>query len=90
MNFITDSLIKLGLLKKDLDYHLIRIALVLIFLFFRYQKWFEYEAAITGAAAVRITSITNAVLTSCLSQNPITTSKSYDFRDWRCRAMQEI
>jgi uncharacterized membrane protein YkgB len=44
MNFITDSLIKLGLLKKDLDYHLIRISLVLIFLFFGYQKWFEYEA----------------------------------------------
>jgi hypothetical protein len=27
-------------------------------------------------------------ITSCLSQNSITTSKSYDFRDCRCRAIQ--
>ena len=42
-----DSLVgtsaKFGLLKKDLDYHLIRAAMVIIFLFFGYQKWFEYE-----------------------------------------------
>ena len=30
--------------KSDLDYHLIRASMVLIFLFFGYQKWFEYEA----------------------------------------------
>jgi uncharacterized membrane protein YkgB len=43
MKLIVNSLIKLGILKKDLDYHLIRISLILIFLFFGYQKWFEYQ-----------------------------------------------
>jgi len=33
-----------GLLKKDLDYQLIRASMVIIFLFFGYQKWFDYEA----------------------------------------------
>ena len=37
-------LIKLGILKEDLDYHLIRAAMVIIFLFFGYQKWWAYEA----------------------------------------------
>jgi uncharacterized membrane protein YkgB len=37
-------LIKLGILKEDLDYHLIRTSMVIIFLFFGYQKWFQYEA----------------------------------------------
>jgi uncharacterized membrane protein YkgB len=31
---------------KDLDYHLLRAAMVIIFLFFGYQKWFEYEAQV--------------------------------------------
>jgi uncharacterized membrane protein YkgB len=44
MKFITNWLIKLGILKDDLDYHLIRASMVLIFLFFGYQKWFQYEA----------------------------------------------
>ena len=44
MKFITNSLIKLGVLKDDLDYHLIRASMVIIFLFFGYQKWFQYEA----------------------------------------------
>ena len=44
MKFITELLVKAGILKKDLDYHLIRASLVLIFLFFGYQKWFQYEA----------------------------------------------
>src|ERR1700739_4101824 len=44
MNFIIKSLIKLGILKKDLDYHLLRALMVMICLFFGYQKWFEYEA----------------------------------------------
>ena len=30
--------------KNDLDYHLLRASMVIIFLFFGYQKWFEYEA----------------------------------------------
>ena len=37
-------LIRLGILKGDLDYHLIRASMVIIFLFFGYQKWFQYEA----------------------------------------------
>ena len=45
-----DSLIKVmtrsGLLKGDVDYHLIRASMVIIFLFFGYQKWFEYEAQV--------------------------------------------
>jgi uncharacterized membrane protein YkgB len=44
MNFIIGPLIQLGILKKDLDYHLLRALMVLICLFFGYQKWFEYEA----------------------------------------------
>jgi uncharacterized membrane protein YkgB len=44
MNFIIRSLIKLGILKKDLDYHLLRALMVMICLFFGYQKWFDYEA----------------------------------------------
>jgi uncharacterized membrane protein YkgB len=37
-------LIRLGILTDDLDYHLIRASMVIIFLFFGYQKWFQYEA----------------------------------------------
>ena len=44
MIFITRALIKLGILKNDIDYHLLRASLVIIFLFFGYQKWFDYEA----------------------------------------------
>src|SRR5215831_14630014 len=44
MNFIVRALIKVGILKNDLDYHLLRASMVTIFLFFGYQKWFEYEA----------------------------------------------
>ena len=43
MNSLINVLIKLGVLKKDLDYHLARTAMVIIFLFFGYQKWFDYE-----------------------------------------------
>ncbi len=46
MNTLIKGLIKLGLLKEDLDYHLVRASMVVIFLFFGYQKWFEYEAQI--------------------------------------------
>jgi uncharacterized membrane protein YkgB len=46
MNPLVHVLIKLGVLREDLDYHLIRAAMVIIFLFFGYQKWFEYEAQV--------------------------------------------
>ena len=38
MNFIVRALIKLGILKNDLDYQLLRATMVIIFLFFGYQK----------------------------------------------------
>jgi uncharacterized membrane protein YkgB len=44
MNKLINILAKSGLLREDLDYHLVRAAMVIIFLFFGYQKWFEYEA----------------------------------------------
>jgi uncharacterized membrane protein YkgB len=44
MNSVANLLIKLGILKPDLDYHFIRASMVVIFLFFGYQKWFDYEA----------------------------------------------
>src|SRR5213080_3468776 len=44
MNTLIKILAKSGLLKGDLDLHLVRAAMVLIFLLFGYQKWFEYEA----------------------------------------------
>jgi uncharacterized membrane protein YkgB len=44
VNFIVRALIKLGILTNDLDYHLLRASMVIIFLFFGYQKWFDYEA----------------------------------------------
>ena len=39
-------LVKFGILREDLDYHLIRASMVIIFLFFGYQKWFSYEAQV--------------------------------------------
>ena len=44
MTFLVGALIKLGILKNDLDYHLLRASMVITFLFFGYQKWFDYEA----------------------------------------------
>ena len=38
MNLLIRVSIRLGLLRKDLDYHLMRAALVVLFLFFGYQK----------------------------------------------------
>ena len=44
MNLFIKILIRLGLLTKDLDYHLVRVSMVIIYFFFGYQKWFAYEA----------------------------------------------
>src|SRR5262244_3030033 len=44
MNSLLKSLAASRLFKGDLDYHLLRASMVLIFLLFGYQKWFEYEA----------------------------------------------
>ena len=44
MSLLLKILAKFGLFKEDLDYHLVRVSMVIIFLFFGYQKWFDYEA----------------------------------------------
>jgi uncharacterized membrane protein YkgB len=44
MNLLTKILAKLGLLKEDLDYHVVPASMVIIYFFFGYQKWFGYEA----------------------------------------------
>src|SRR5499427_4493142 len=46
MNSLIKALTKLGLLKEDLDYHLIRASMIVLFMFFGYQKWFDYEAQV--------------------------------------------
>src|SRR3954454_15355335 len=46
VNRLVNVLTRLGLLTEDLDYHLIRASMVLIFLAFGYQKWFAYEAQV--------------------------------------------
>src|SRR5262245_14082296 len=44
MNSLIKRLAGSRLLKGDLDLHLVRGSMVLIFVLFGYQKWFEYEA----------------------------------------------
>jgi uncharacterized membrane protein YkgB len=58
MNSLSKILAKSGLFKGDVDYHLVRASMVLIFLLFGYQKWFEYEAQ------TLIPFISNGLLTS--------------------------
>ncbi len=41
---LVNILIKCGLLTEDLDYHIVRAAMVIIFFSFGYQKWWAYEA----------------------------------------------
>src|ERR1700746_3359013 len=43
MDRLAGVLIRLGILTEDADYHLIRAAMVIIFFFFGYQKWWAYE-----------------------------------------------
>ena len=44
MKYLIKLCDRFGLLQSDLDYHFLRASMVLIFLFFGYQKWWEYEA----------------------------------------------
>ena len=44
MNRLANILAGSGLLRTDLDYHLVRSSMIIVFLFFGYQKWFWYEA----------------------------------------------
>lgn len=43
MNYVVNLIGRSGLLKRDLDYHLLRGAMVIIFLWFGYDKWFDVE-----------------------------------------------
>lgn len=44
MNLLIKLLTKVGLLTDDLDYHLVRASMVILFAFFGSTKWFEYAA----------------------------------------------
>jgi uncharacterized membrane protein YkgB len=46
VDFIVDKFAKSGLLNKDFDYRVVRASMVIMFFFFAYQKWFEYEAQV--------------------------------------------
>jgi uncharacterized membrane protein YkgB len=46
MNALANLVSRFGLLKEDVEYHLLRASMVVIFLFFGYQKWFDYEAQV--------------------------------------------
>jgi uncharacterized membrane protein YkgB len=44
MSILIKTLTRMGLIKDDLDYHFVRASMVIIYFFFGYQKWFDYEA----------------------------------------------
>jgi len=44
MNWLLRRLAQIGLLQGDFDYILVRASMVILFFFFGYQKWFDYEA----------------------------------------------
>jgi uncharacterized membrane protein YkgB len=46
ITFVLDRLPNSWLTRSDLDYRIVRASMVIIFLFFGYQKWFEYEAQV--------------------------------------------
>ena len=44
MKYLIKVCDRFGLLQSELDYHFLRASMVLIFFFFGYQKWWNYEA----------------------------------------------
>src|SRR3984957_17102271 len=44
MKYLIKVCDRFGLLQSELDYHFLRASMVIIFLFFGYQKWWGYEA----------------------------------------------
>jgi len=44
LNPLVAALRRSGLLSEDLDYHVVRASMVIMFFFFGYQKWWPYEA----------------------------------------------
>jgi uncharacterized membrane protein YkgB len=46
MNNLLHAVVNSRLIKGNFDHHLIRATMVVVFLLFGYQKWFEYEAQV--------------------------------------------
>lgn len=46
MHTLVKTLGRYGLFARNLDLHLVRASMVLVFLMFGYQKWFQYEAQV--------------------------------------------
>jgi len=44
MNWLIHLLARMRIFKGDLDNHLVRASMVIVYFMFGYQKWFEYEA----------------------------------------------
>jgi uncharacterized membrane protein YkgB len=44
MNALIKLLSRTGLMKENLDNNIVRASMVIIYFFFGYQKWFDYEA----------------------------------------------
>jgi uncharacterized membrane protein YkgB len=44
MKALANALARLGVLGEDVDYHVVRVSMVIMFFFFGYQKWWDYEA----------------------------------------------
>jgi uncharacterized membrane protein YkgB len=44
MNRLINIVASSRFFKGDIGYHLVRASMVIIFVLFGYQKWFEYEA----------------------------------------------
>ncbi len=43
MNWLINRVMKMRLFHGDLDLHLVRASMVILYFFFGYQKWFDYE-----------------------------------------------
>jgi uncharacterized membrane protein YkgB len=44
MNWLIHRMAKMRIFQGDIDNHLVRASMVIIYFFFGYQKWFDYEA----------------------------------------------
>jgi uncharacterized membrane protein YkgB len=44
INSLINAVARSDVFRSDLDYHVLRAAMVIIFAFFGYQKWWAYEA----------------------------------------------
>jgi uncharacterized membrane protein YkgB len=48
MNYLIKLCERYGILDSDIDYHVLRASMVIMFFFFGYQKWWPYEAQRLG------------------------------------------